>query len=421
MLAPQPGQNLKFPKPTKILSKGALAREWKNSRDATTNSGSKGVDNVTPLQFAYKLDSNLYEIARRLKEGKFGFSKLRAVFIPKPHSEKERMICVPTVQDRLVQRVILQHITSKKLFPIYNSSSFGFIRGLGTVEAVKKVVRLRREYEWCLKTDIEAFFDRIPRPYLKSRVRKCLGVHSLTPLVCKAIDSEAKITTENKNKFAKLEIRSGLGVRQGMPLSPLLANLTLSDFDRKIAESKIEMVRYADDLVLFFHSKSDAYLGQELVTKLLQELQLTIPKIADGSKTKIVSSSEPLDFLGREIVYLGSAKSFVARVSKAQINKIMSRLSNDFSFVERSKKEKTFQDTIVDLSRSISAYLGIYKDAYNYKQFEGDLRGRSRAIIQRLFEELFGQQALNTLSPEGRKFLGIGILDTIEPNAELDV
>jgi group II intron reverse transcriptase/maturase len=421
MLAPQPGQTVKFPKPTKIISKAALAREWKNSRDATKSAGRRGVDNITALQFAAKLDSNLSEIARCLRGGRFGFSKLRAVFIPKPNSEKERMICIPTVRDRLVQRVISQYIVSRKLFPIYNSSSFGFIKGIGTRDAINAVVRLRGTYDWCLKTDIEAFFDRIPRPYLKDRVRKYLGVHSLTPLICNAIDGEAKITNENRSQMVKQGVKLGLGVRQGMPLSPLLANLALAEFDRKIANKKIEMVRYADDLVLFFHTKSDAHSGQELVTELLGELQLTIPKIAENSKTSVVSTSEPLTFLGREIVYLDSAKSFVARVSNKQIAKIKARLSNDFSFEERSEKGKTFQETIVDLSKSISAYLGIYKDAYNYKQFEDELRGQSRSVIVRLFEELFGQQALGSLSPAGRKFLGIEILDTVEPNPELDV
>ena len=338
MLAPQPGQNVKFPRPTKIVSKATLACEWKVSRDAKKNSGSKGADGITALQFAQKLDSNLHQIALLLRKGEFGFSKLRAVFVPKPNSEKERMICIPTVRDRLVQRVILRYITSKKLFPIYNSSSFGFIKGRGTVEAVRAVVKLRGQYEWCLKTDIEAFFDRIPRAYLKSCVYKCLGRHSLTPLIFSVIDSEAKLTAENRSQFAKQGMKAGLGVRQGMPLSLLLANLALADFDKKIAANRLEMVRYADDLVLFFHSKDDAYLGLDTLTNLLNKLQLTIPKIADDSKSKIVSSSEPLTFLGREIVYLDSEKSFVARVSRNQISKIKSRLVDDYSFSSRSGK-----------------------------------------------------------------------------------
>src|SRR6185312_8383088 len=102
--------------------------------------------------------------------------------------------------------------------------------------------------------------------------------------------------------------------RQGMPLSPLLANLALADFDHEIADQKIQMVRYADDLILFFESKDAARQGKNLVEEELQKVQVTIPEIAEGSKTAIVHRSEPLQFLGREIVYLGSEHRFVARV-----------------------------------------------------------------------------------------------------------
>jgi len=108
------------------------------------------VDNVTAQQFEAKLHSNLTEIVRRLKLGEFRFSRLRPVFIPKPNSDKDRMICIPIVRDRLVQRVITQYITSKKMFPIYNSSSFGFIKGRGTRDAIQAVIRLREKYDWCL-------------------------------------------------------------------------------------------------------------------------------------------------------------------------------------------------------------------------------------------------------------------------------
>jgi group II intron reverse transcriptase/maturase len=410
-----------FPKPIKIISKSALFNAWKNSRDATRNSGRPGVDNVTAQQFAAKLDPNLAEIARRLKQGDFGFSRLRPVFVPKPNSDKERMICVPVVRDRLVQRVITQYLTSKKLFPIYNSSSFGFIKGRGTREAIQAVVKLREKYDWCLKTDIEAFFDKIPRRYLKRRVFECLKVHSLTPIICDVIDCEVKVTSENRPKLTKQAIKPGLGIRQGMPLSPMLANLALADFDHQISDNKIEMVRYADDLVLFFASKDGAQAGQKLVKDLLQHIQLSIPEIADGSKTMIVSRSDPLSFLGREIVHLGSENAFVARVATKQIEKIGNHLLDEFSFEHRSQLGKSFQDTIVDLSKSVSAYFGIYKDAYNYKQFEQELRGQARAIVVKIFKDLFGQQALSSLNAEGRKFLGIEILDSVEPNPELDV
>lgn len=235
------------------------------------------------------------------------------------------------------------------------------------------------------------------------------------------IDCEAKATSENREKLRKQGLTAGLGIRQGMPLSPILANLALAEFDNQVEHRRIGMVRYADDLVLFFRTKEEAQEGRHYVKLLLATFQLSIPEIASGSKTKIVSRSDSLEFLGREVVFLGSINSFVARVGKRQVDKIKERLTEEFSFGRRSADGKNLQDTVVDLSKSISAYLGIYQDAFNYPQFEAELRGTGRTIVGTLFRDLFGHESLRSLTPDGKKFLGIEMLDSLQPNAELDV
>ena len=124
MLAPQPERTGHIPKPTKILSKPVLVTAWNASRDSTSRAGRPGIDNVTALQFSAKLDTNLDNIVLCLRDGRYGFSKLRVVFIPKQNSDRERVICIPTVRDRLVQRAIAQHLTSRRIFPVNNASSW---------------------------------------------------------------------------------------------------------------------------------------------------------------------------------------------------------------------------------------------------------------------------------------------------------
>ncbi len=410
-----------YSKPTKILSKSNLLTAWQNSRDSSRKAGRPGIDNVTAQQFAAKLDYNLTVIARQLRTGSYGFARLKPVFIPKPNSSKERMICIPTVRDRVVQRAIGNYLTSRRCFPVYNSSSFGFIRGRRPADAVNAAVNLRTRYEWCLKTDIESFFDRIPRPYLKDRIGSLMQSHSLCPLIFKIIDLEVKELPINKAKIERQGVKRGMGVRQGMPLSPLLANLTLSKFDRQIETRKIPMIRYADDLALFFNSRQDAKIAKDIVSALLGELELTIPKIASGAKTQLLGPDDPLDFLGREIVRVGVDKKYVARVSNRQIEKIKRYLEEEYSFQNRSKSDATFLETVVDLWRSISAYLGIYKDAYNYMILDSELRGTARTIMSDTFLDIFGADALDKITDEAREFLGIGTLDVPEPLNDLDL
>jgi RNA-directed DNA polymerase len=163
VLGPKSGRTAPQPKPIKILSKEALRAAWKLSRDSSANAARAGIDGITAQTFAANLDSNLAGLAKRLRSGSWGPTSLRSAFIPKEDSNKERMICIPTVADRLVQRAIVRYLARTQRLPIYNVSSFAFIEDLGTIAAIRRAVELRNQHEWCLKTDIQTFFDNIQR------------------------------------------------------------------------------------------------------------------------------------------------------------------------------------------------------------------------------------------------------------------
>ena len=410
-----------FARPVKLLSKAKLRNAWQKSRDATIKAGRPGIDGVSAQQFAAKLDTNLQTLTKTLRDGTYGPSRLRAVLIPKPNSEKFRLICIPTIRDRIVQRTIVDYLVENKKFPIYNSSSYGFIKGRGTQSAIARAVVLRGKYDWCLKTDIEAFFDRIPRAYLKDRVNTSLRANSLAPLIEKIIDCEIKEDRLLKPRLLKQGIKPGVGVRQGMPLSPILANLVLAEFDREVECADIQMVRYADDILIFFASKAAANEGHDLIKTKLKQLNLDIPELTDRTKTELKGPQEPVDFLGREIVYRANAGGYVSQVSRKQIAKIRLLLEDEYSYESRRKQNSNFQDTVVELWRSISSYLGIYKDAYNFAILDSELRGTARRIISDIFKDVFGDTALAKVTDDGRDFLGIGELNVPAPLDDLDL
>jgi len=136
-----------------------------------------------------------------------------------------------------------------------------------------------------------------------------------------------------------------------------------------------------------------------------------LPPLADLSKTEIKGPAEPVDFLGRQILYVGRENGFVANVSRKQISKIISRLEEDYTLEQRRKEDSNFQETIVDLRKSISAYRGIYMDAFNYAALDSELRAAERRIISDILVDIFGEDALAKVSNIGRDFLGIGELD----------
>jgi hypothetical protein len=97
-----------------------------------------------------------------------------------------------------------------------------------------------------------------------------------------------------------LELSSGWwrarrGVAQGSPLSPLLANVALTDFDRTMQNPSWLMVRYADDLVVLSRSAEDAGTAHRRAQSELKRIGLTL----HPDKTRVVDSRrESFSFLG---------------------------------------------------------------------------------------------------------------------------
>lgn len=414
-----PKEGLSYPRPSQILSATNLRRAWKSSKDAGGGAGSPGIDGVRARSYAMNLEENLRLLAKELRSGKFRFSALRPVFVPKPNSSKERIICIPSVKDRLVQRAVSNYLYSKKKFQVYNSSSFGFIPDLGLKMALQRALGLRSEFDFVFETDIVSFFNEIDRRKLIAKVTLALGKHSLVPIIESAINSEIK--PKNNIQAKKLEaqnIRSGVGLRQGMPLSPVLSNLALSDFDREIERLGIPMVRYADDIVVFANSRTQAENYGKVVASELAKAGHKIPAIELNTKTKIAGKYDPLQFLGREIFFSELHGQYVQGVSDTQIKKILDKIRSNSSIEQLIYEGATFPDFSLAISRTLSAYLSSYRDAINYSRLESELRGAARGCVRQIYIDIFGFNKLKRVSSDHRKFLCIDDLDIDESESD---
>jgi RNA-directed DNA polymerase len=85
-------------------------------------------------------------------QGGYQFSMLRAVPIPKEHG-RYRIICIPTVRDRIVQRAVNAYLAKGDRCRLANEVSYGFIPNRSVEKAVKRAAELRREKKWAYKTD----------------------------------------------------------------------------------------------------------------------------------------------------------------------------------------------------------------------------------------------------------------------------
>lgn len=123
-----------------VADLSALSDSWRRvlANDAADDVLSAGV-----RRFARDADTLLGELRGRLLGGGYLPARLIRVSIPKEDGE-ERVLHIPPVVDRIVERAVLGVLTPL-LDPLLGPSSFAYRPGLGIVDAVQEVARLRDE------------------------------------------------------------------------------------------------------------------------------------------------------------------------------------------------------------------------------------------------------------------------------------
>ena len=357
------------------------------SKASPRSKQTSGVDNQSLIDFHARKDFFLADLSTQLLKKQFNFSKLSPHFIKKDNG-KERVICVPTVRDRIVQRALLDYLTLKYQSKVSNSVSYGFVSDRGVDEAAKESCRLRKHKPWVFKTDITAFFDRVPRAVLKARLRKLVNEPSLIPLLESAIDCEVFVESEfTLQRLAKLGIQSGLGIRQGMPMSPFLSNVMLNKFDQAVIAEDYSAVRYADDLIFFASSQDECVKMHAFCEAKLLVEGFSIPAIGAKSKSEFYSPGQSAEFLGLSLVQC-SDKSYRLEVSQDQMNHIRTEL---FKLTDLGYLQKLNID-FFKFGQSLNSRIGGYVNAYamcsNLKHFEKKMEVMRKKIYSTVLANL---------------------------------
>lgn len=369
-----------------------------------------GVDGVTPAIFHRNAERNLELIYRDLRSG-YMFSGLRGHPIPKKDGKSYRMICVPNVRDRIVQRLLAKHLIEKAdTLGIINEVSFGFIptidgRKRGVQAARDRTLELRGAHRWAYKSDISSFFDRIPRATLVNQTIATLRTRSLRSILVAAASCEIDETDGIVARVLKeTGIVKGLGVRQGMPLSPVFANIILRDFDREMVERGVNMVRYADDFIVLTDTERECREVDVIARDLLAKKGFELPPLdMEGSKTYVANPDEEIEFLGLAVVPVPGG-SYQLLLTERQIEKVK-REVNTLKDVKRLVGEGIdITKLIRTIEFRIGGYLAAYKDAQNIQDLRVILEQCRTGILRSIFVAAFGEDGVQSLNPSMRKF-----------------
>jgi Retron-type reverse transcriptase len=369
-----------------------------------------GIDRIGGKQFDAERAWRIPSIKERRLAPQFVPQKLLAIAKPKDGGG-HRIICVPTIEDRLIQFSILNTIRdSLKKKGLLNSVSYGLVaQSNRTVQdARNRAAALRENGRWVYKTDIQKFFDRIPRDRLEDQIRHIVPHRSLHAILTafSKVEIGEGFATDWEQIVYNAGIRAGLGVRQGMPLSPYFAGMLLSGLDRLLEKRRFPVIRYVDDIIGFFRSEKECKDFDSFLRAELAKLSLSLGMIDDPHpKTKFFAPDEPAEFVGMELKFEDNGKCHLC-VSEKTLQRLESRFAEMMQIEKLLQKKITLPFLGARLEAMTKGYVAAYHGAQNMSELKARVRAASAPVIGAVLESIFGV-TMKTLDQKERRFLGL--------------
>ena len=291
----------------KILHRDNLNEAFKRVK---SNKGTAGIDGITTEELLEHLKENKDKILGQIRARKYKPKAVKRVQIPKSNGKK-RNLGIPTTTDRVIQQAIAQILS-----PIYENkfseNSYGFRPNRNAHDALKRIKEIAEEgYTWVVDLDLEKYFDTVNQSKLIQILSEEIKDGDVISLIHKYLKSGIMID--------EIKVKSGKGVPQGGPLSPLLANIYLNEADQELEKWGYKFVRYADDMLIFARNRKAAERYYKRVKKLLEgKLKLKV----NEEKTSIRKLSQT-KYLGYGFYHNNATQ---LKVHKESLKKLTAKL-----------------------------------------------------------------------------------------------
>ena len=266
----------------RILSRENMQSAWKRVK---ANKGASGIDKMPIEKFPDFARDKWDSIRESLSDGSYQPLPVKRVEIPKP-AGGTRPLGIPTVTDRLIQQAIAQ-VMMPIFDPGFSDASYGFRPGRSAHGAIFKARDYIKEgFRVAVDMDLSKFFDKVNHDVFMHRVARKIQDKRVLALIGKYL--RAGVVVNGRRQDTRM------GVPQGGPLSPLLANILLDDLDKELEKRGHRFVRYADDFLIFVKSQqAGARVSRSIERFLNRRLKLEINK----EKSR-VAKTDDTTFLG---------------------------------------------------------------------------------------------------------------------------
>jgi RNA-directed DNA polymerase len=216
--------------------------------------------------------------------------------------------------------------------------------------------------------DLEKFFDRVNHDILMSRVARHVDDERVLKLIRRYL--EAGLMRNG------VETARDQGTPQGGPLSPLLSNILLTDWDRELEKRGHAFCRYADDCNIYVRSEA---AGQRVMAAMKVFLDERLKLQVNEAKSACATPWKR-KFLGYTLTNAGG------RIRLKVALQSVARLTGHVRELLRQGRGRSLIHTIETLNPVLRGWVGYFQLSESktvWKDLDGWLRRRLRCLLWR--------------------------------------
>lgn len=337
------------------------------------NKGAPGIDGITTEEIKGVMQKQWPKIKQDILDGKYRPSPVKRVEIPKPDGSGVRKLGIPTVMDRVIQQALYQELVYT-FEATFSENSYGFRLGRQAQQAVLKAQGYIREgCEWVVDIDLEKFFDKVNHDILMSRVARKVKDKKILLLIRRYL--QAGVLEEGLVKPTEE------GTPQGGPLSPLLSNIMLDDFDKELEKRGLRFARYADDCNIYVKSEK---AGQRVMKSVIKYLTTKLKLKVNEQKSAV---AQPWDrkFLG--FTFTSGKEPGRIAVHESRVKRLKDKIRGLTKKMRGNKVTDSIRKFIMPITRGWVNYFSIAEARSIFASLDGWIRRKIRGILWRQWKK----------------------------------
>jgi len=296
--------------------------------------------------------SRINRIIASLKDHSYQPNPARREYIEKKNSDKKRPLGIPSTNDKLVQEVV-RMILEAIYEPSFSDKSHGFRPKRSCHTALNSIKANFNGAKWIIEGDIKACFDSFDHHVLIGILRRRIKDEQFISLMWKLLRAGYMEQWVYHATYS--------GTPQGSGVSPILANIYLSELDSFVKNYKTDFdtnngIRKVSKEYGKLHGK---YVKCKGVMKVSENKRMVIKEFKEIQKKLLKTPYYPtIDPLYKRLQYNRYADDFVIGVigSKADAEKV----KEDIKVFLREQLKLTLSEekTKVTHSGEMVRYLG---------------------------------------------------------------